>query len=69
MAAISSSKLDIALQVKKIKETAVNNKRSYNEFLNEFILVDKNRLSIEASKVVKHILRDIVNVESIYVKM
>ena len=46
MAAISSSKLDIALQVKKIKETAVNNKRSYNEFLNEFILVDKNRLSI-----------------------
>jgi len=46
MAAISSNKLDIALQVKNIKETAVNNKRSYNEFLNKFILVDENRLNI-----------------------
>ena len=46
MAANSSSKLDIALQVKNIKETAVNNKRDYNEFLNKFILVDDNRLSI-----------------------
>jgi len=41
MEVISSSKLNIALQVKNIKETAVNNKRSYNEFLNKFILVDR----------------------------
>jgi superfamily II RNA helicase len=32
-------------------------------------IMEKNRLSIEASKVVKNILRDIVNVETIYVKI
>jgi superfamily II RNA helicase len=32
-------------------------------------VMEKNRLSVEASKIVKHILRDIVNVESIYVKI
>jgi superfamily II RNA helicase len=31
-------------------------------------IMEKNKLSVESSKIVKHILRDIVNIESIYIK-